>query len=65
MDRSLPEELKRSALELDVDLGVPLGHALSGAQIERNAGPSPVVNVQLQATKVSVFDSGETPGSER
>ena len=41
------EDRIRHVLELDEDLGVALGHALAGAQVEGNALPSPIVDVRL------------------
>ena len=35
---------QRRGVELDGDLGDALGQALAGAQIERHAGPAPVVH---------------------
>jgi hypothetical protein len=34
--------------ELDRDLGRALGHALAGAQVERDAGPAPVVDLEAR-----------------
>ena len=42
------EEHERRALELDRDLGDALRQALAGAQVERHAGPAPVVDEQLE-----------------
>ena len=42
------EDRIRHVLELDEDLGVALGHALAGAQVEGHALPAPIVDVRLQ-----------------
>src|SRR5690349_19896683 len=41
------EERVRSLMKTNSDLGPPALHPLAGAQIERNAGPAPVVDLQL------------------
>ena len=48
VQRSIAEQLERRASELDRDLCLPFCQALSGTQIKRNAGPAPVVDVELQ-----------------
>ena len=47
LDRRVAEQRERRLLELDGDLGAPLGKRLAGAQIERHAGPAPIVDHQL------------------
>jgi len=62
-DVGLTEEHERDLLELDRDLSVSRRHALAGAHVERNAGPTPVINAQLERDESSVFESGATSGS--
>ena len=40
------EQAMRHLAELDRDLGRPLGHPLAGPQVERHAGPAPVVDLE-------------------
>ena len=47
-DGGVAEEDKGSAAELNHDFGGALGEALAGAEIERNAGPAPVVDLELE-----------------
>ena len=51
-DVSLAEEHERDLLELDRNFRVAGRHALAGADIKRNVGPTPVIDVQ--------FESGES-----
>src|ERR1035437_7097651 len=44
--RHAVEDEQRRLLELDADLRGPLLETLAGAQIERNAGPAPVLDFQ-------------------
>src|ERR1700687_1923755 len=46
-NRGVAEENERSATELNDDFGGAPLEALAGAEIERHAGPAPVVNLQL------------------
>src|SRR5579884_2870337 len=45
---ALLEENKRRLLELDGDFRDTLGQVLAGAQVERNVGPAPVVDVGFE-----------------
>ena len=46
--RLVLEEEQRRLLELDGDLGDALGEALAGADVEGNAGPAPVVDLEAE-----------------
>ncbi len=41
------EQVERGTLELDGDLRQPGGQAFTGAQIERDSGPAPIVDADL------------------
>ena len=45
---SAREDVVRRRPEVDDDLGVALGQALAGAQVERHAGPAPVLHLGAQ-----------------
>ena len=47
LDRRVAEQGERRLLELDGDLGAPPRQRLAGAQVERHAGPAPVVDPEL------------------
>src|ERR1700761_8130841 len=43
------EDRQRRPAELDGDLGPSLTHRLTGAQVERNSGPAPSVDLELES----------------
>ena len=58
LNRRIAEQYKRRAPELDHDVSVLRGQAFSRAQIKRNIGPSPVVNLQLHGDEGFSFGIG-------
>src|ERR1051325_3632448 len=50
-DRRVPEQYKWRSPELNDDLGRPLGQTFSGAQIERDIGPAPVIDREFQGNE--------------
>src|SRR3984893_9589780 len=50
-DRGVAEKDERRAAKLNPAFGVALRKALAGAQVKRNTGPTPIVNLQFQSDK--------------
>src|SRR5579872_4512122 len=51
VEGSIAEQLKRHALELNGNFGVSLRQALARAEIEGNARPAPIVDIELEGNK--------------
>src|SRR3979411_3358303 len=49
IDRRLTEQDEGRLLELNRDFTDVLGHALPGAKVERDTGPSPIIDIELES----------------
>ena len=62
---TVTEQRVRDFAEIDHHFGEPLLHALAGAQVERDAGPAPVVELGLDRDEGLGTAVGGIPGSSR